>query len=178
MREFYKTYEGKILTITQDNSHPGWITQTTGLEPKRILTEGLDIPLLKNGGVINLYVNDVHYRGLLFHEIGQYKSSLNITNAHKRMLDMRLDADFVIAGHTHIGDMEKPVKREGKPYLVQLGTFKTEDDYGDLRGLSPKPQVFFPTLFFNGKRKNIEAIEDREDANEIIEALIAKAETK
>lgn len=172
VRRFFEEYKDSILTTVQDPSHTDWIRQTSGIEPQRYLVENLGIPALINGGIMHLFVNDIEYRVLMFHQIGQYKSTLNITNAHKRMLDMLTDGDVVIAGHTHIGELAKLVKRDKKVNLVQMGTFKTKDDFGNRLGLAPNPQVFFPTLMFNGKRKNVEVVEDREEANEMIKALV------
>lgn len=169
-RTFFEEYRDKILATTQDPSHVDWVQQTSGVEPQRWLTDGLGIPCLKSGGGFNLNINGIEYKGLLFHEIGKYKSSLNITNAGKRMLDMMDDVDFVVSGHSHIGALEKVVKRGKKPVIVQMGTFKLDDDFGTRKGLSPRPQVFFPTMLFDTTKKNIELIEDRQAAETIIRA--------
>lgn len=171
VRKFFEGYREKIMATTQDPSHTDWMQQVSGVEPQRWLTEGLGIPCLKSGGRFNLNVNGIEYRGLLFHEIGKYKSSLNVTNAGKRMLDMMDDVDFVVSGHSHIGAFEKLVKRDNKPVIIQMGTFKLDDDFGTRKGLSPKPQVFFPTLLFDSHKKNIEVIEDRAAAKAIVNSL-------
>jgi len=178
VRAFFKTYKDNIMCTVQDPSHMDWIRQVAGIEPQRYLVEDLGITALKNGGMMNLKVNDIEYKISLFHQIGKFNSSLNITNAQKRMLDMHEDADIVIAGHTHIGEVSKLVKRNKKAVVLQLGTFKTEDDFGTRKGLVPRPQVFFPTLFFDGRRKNIEFIEEREAATEWISTLAHLNERK
>jgi hypothetical protein len=172
VRSFFKEYQENILCTVQDPSHTDWIRQVSGIEPQRYLVEDLGITALKNGGLLNLKVNDIEYKVSLFHQIGRYNSSLNLTNAQKRMLDMHEDADIVIAGHTHIGEVSKLVKRNKKAVVLQLGTFKTQgDQYGERKGLVPRPQVFFPTLFFDGRRRNIEFIEEREAATEWVNTL-------
>lgn len=170
VRKFFEEYKDRILATTQDPSHVDWVQQTSGVEPQRWLTDNLGIPCLKSGGRFNLKINGIEYKGLLFHEIGKYKSSLNVTNAGKRMLDMMDDVDFVVSGHSHIGAYEKLVKRDKKPVINQMGTFKIDDDFGTRKGLSPKPQVFFPTLLFDTQKKNIEVIEDRDAAKSLIQA--------
>ena len=172
MRRFFESYKEKILCTVQDPSHTDWVRQVSGIEPQRYLVEGLGINALKSGGLVTIHVNDITYRLLLFHQIGRFNSSLNVTNAGKRMLDLHQSADVVVSGHTHIGSMEKGVRKDGKPMVVQLGTFKTSDEFGERKGLVPRPQVFFPTLFFDGRRKNIEAIEDREAAIEYINTFM------
>lgn len=174
LRRFFEEFKDKMLCTVQDPSHTDWIRQKSGIEPQRYLVENLGIPALKSGGLVKLNVNGIEYKMLLFHQIGKFGSSLNITNAGKRMLDMAQDVDIVISGHTHIGAMEKVVKRDGKPYIIQVGTFKTDDDFGTRKGLVPKPQVFFPTILFDSRKKNIECIEDREMAMDILDATNRK----
>jgi len=171
LRAFFEEYQEKILGTVQDPSHTDWIRQASGIEPQRWLVKDLHIPMIKSGGEVEFNVNGIKYKVLVFHKIGRFNSSLNITNAGKRMLDMRADADAVVSGHTHIGAMEKVVKRENKAYIVNLGTFKTHDQFGERQGLVPRPQVFSPTFFFDGRRKNIEVIEDDQSANEMIESI-------
>lgn len=174
IRRFFEEYQDKIMCTVQDPSHVDWVRQKSGIEPQRYFVEKLKIPALKSGGLVKLIVNGIEYKILMFHQIGKFGSSLNITNAGKRMLDMAKDVDIVLSGHTHIGAMEKTVKRDGKPYIVQFGTFKTDDDFGTRKGLVPKPQVFFPTIFFSSKTKNIECIENREVAMDMLDALNRK----
>ena len=164
LRRFYEEYKEKILCTVQDPSHTDWIRQATGIEPQRLLVEKLGITALVSGGLMRLKVNDQEYKILLFHAIGKFGSSLNLTNAGKRMIDMADDVDLVLSGHSHIGAMEKLVKRMRKATILQMGTFKTKDDFGRRLGLKPNPQVFFPTIFFDGRKHNIEMIEDRESA--------------
>jgi hypothetical protein len=171
VKSFFKEYKDKILCTVQDPSHTDWIRQVAGIEPQRYFVEGLGIPALINGGLVKLQVNEVEYKILFFHKIGRYGSSLNLTNAHKRMLDMAQDVDLVVGAHTHIGAMEKLVKRTSTATALQLGTFKIEDDFGRRQGLVPCPQVFFPTIFFDGRHKNIEMIEERDAAVEYINTL-------
>lgn len=171
VRRFYENYAEKILCTVQDSSHTDWVRQKAGIEPVRFMVEDLKIPALKNGGMLHLKVNDISYEILLFHQIGKYNSSLNITNAGKRMMDMMQDCDLVVSAHTHIGDVEKLVKRNKKAVILQLGTFKTDDDFGNRKGLSPRPQVFFPTLLFDGRKRNIEMIEDRASATEYLQTF-------
>jgi hypothetical protein len=171
LQAFFKEFQDKILGSVQDPSHMDWVRQVSGIEPQRWISQDLNIPLLRSGGIMNLQVNDQVYKILLFHKIGRFNSSLNITNAGKRMLDMHADADVVISGHTHIGAYEKLVKRGGTPIVLNLGTFKTEDDFGTRNGLVPRPQPFFPTLFFDSRKHNIEIVEDLQTSREMSESM-------
>lgn len=171
LTELLKEYEKKSLGIVNDPSHPGWVNKTAGLDIYEIASRGLDIPLLNTGGILELVVGSQTYRIALFHKIHSYNSSLNRLNAHHRIRELHQDVDCVIAGHRHIGAIEKSVHREGKPMFVQMGTFKIDDQYGVREGMIPRPQVFFPTLFFDARKKNIEMIEDLSTAGEFVSAV-------
>lgn len=171
LTELLTSYASKSLAVVNDPSHPGWVNKTAGLDVYEIATRGIDIPLLNTGGIVELVVGSQTYRISVFHKIHSYNSSLNRLNAHHRIRELHTDVDCVIAGHRHIGAMEKSVHREDKPVFVQMGTFKVDDQYGVREGMIPRPQVFFPTLFFDSRRKNIEVIEDLQTAQEMIAAL-------
>jgi hypothetical protein len=171
LRRFMQEYRDNILGVVQDSSHPDWVRQASGVEPYRWMAEDLGIPLLNNGGLIDLTVNNQRYSIGCYHEISRYNSSFNRTHALKRMRELDRPTDVVLGAHRHIGAMEKAVHQDDKPMFVQLGTFKTKDGYGTRRGMVPSPQTFFPTLFFDGRKHNVEAVENLEAAGEMIEAL-------
>jgi isochorismate hydrolase len=171
LRRFMEQYQDRILATVQDDSHTDWVRQSAGIEPYRWMTEDLGIPMLNNGGLLTMTVNNERYTASLYHDIARYNSSFNRTHALKRMRELDRPADIVVGGHRHIGAMEKAVHQEGKPVFVQMGTFKTIDDYGIRRGMIPAPQVFYPTLFLDGRRHNVEMIEDMETAREFIDAV-------
>jgi len=171
LRRFMQTYQEKILAVVQDSSHVDWVRQAAGIEPYRWMTEDLGIPLINNGGMMDISVNNQSYSMTLYHEIARYNSSFNRTHALKRMRELDRPADVVVGAHRHIGAMEKAVHQEGKPLFIQLGTFKTADSFGLRRGMVPTPQPFFPVLFFDGRRHNVEAIEDLQTAEEFINCM-------
>ncbi len=171
IRDFYEEYKNNILFSVSGN-HDDWVRKASGVEPYRWLTQDLNIPLLNSGGHVNLDVNGINYKILGYHAIGKFNSSFNLTHAGKRMLELQEDADVVISGHRHQFAMEKSQLRDKKVLVVQLGTTKTEDMFGKRSyGLGPKPQIGFPVLMFNGVTKNVEAIEDLTQAQDIIRGL-------
>ncbi|GIW70246.1 MAG: hypothetical protein KatS3mg101_0993 [Patescibacteria group bacterium] len=171
MRNFFKEYKEKILAVATGN-HDDWIYKTSGIEPYRWVCQDLNIPLLYSGGRLNLQVNEVNYKILLYHAIARFNSSFNPTHAGKRMLELHHDADIVISGDKHRFGMEKLVHRDKKPYIVQLGTFKTGDTYGKRSyGFAPDSQIGFPVLFLSAGEKNVEAIEDIETAKHFVDLV-------
>jgi UDP-2,3-diacylglucosamine pyrophosphatase LpxH len=171
IRAFYEKYHKNILYGVSGN-HDDWVRRTSGVEPYRWLTQDLDVPLLNSGGMLNLNVNGIEYKGLMYHAIGKFGSSFNGTHASKQMLRMQDDADFTVSGHVHTFDIEKTTIRNKQVTAIVVGTPKVEDMFGKRSyGLGQKPQAGFPTLFFDGKKKNIEVIEDIDTAEDHIRAL-------
>lgn len=171
MTRLFREYEPHTLGVVNTPSHDGWTRKKTGIDLLALAVKGTEIPLLKNGGVLDLSVNGQRYKIVIFHKIDKYNSSLNRLNAHHRVRELHTEADVVLSAHRHIGAMEKSVHREGKPYFVQLGTTKIDDSYGEVEGMFPRPQVFFPTLFFDTRKHNVEAIEDLEMARNFCEMM-------
>lgn len=173
IRSFFEEYKDLILSAVSGN-HDDWVRKASGVEIYRYLTQDLNIPLLNSGGHLNLDVNGIKYKGLLYHAIGKYNSSFNLTHAGKRMLELQEDADFVISGHQHQFAVEKAQHRDKKVIIASLGSPKTEDMFGKRSyGLGPKPQIGFPVFFFNATKKNIEVIEDMETAQNYLNATKA-----
>jgi len=171
LRKFFEEYKDKILCAVTGN-HSDWLYQVAGIEPYRWIAQDLNIPLLYSGGRLNLQVNDIDYKFLLYHGISKFNSSFNPTHAGKRMLELHRDADIVISGDKHRFGMEKLTHRDKKPYIIQLGTFKTEDPFGKRGyGRVPDPEVGFPVLFLSAGEKNVEAIEDLETAKDFIDLV-------
>lgn len=166
-RSFFREFKDKTLAILPGN-HEDFVRRASGIEMANWLVKGLGIPLLKNESLLHLNVNDITYDIYLFHRIGKYYSSLNLTNALRRAREVGMNVDAVIQGHYEVGAMEKLVHRTEKPFLLQLGTFKSEDRYRVEQGFLPRGRIFFPIVRFNTRRKNIEATEDFEQAVEEI----------
>lgn len=171
LRSFYQEYQDLIMTSVSGN-HDDWVRKASGVEPYRWLSQDLNIPLLNSGGVLNLDVNGIEYKGLLFHAIPKFNSSFNPTHAGKRAIELHQDADFVISGHTHRFAMEKLTHQDKKPVVISLGSAKTEDMYGKRSyGMFPKVQIGFPIMFFDSHKKNIEVIEDLDTATYLMDTV-------
>lgn len=171
LRQFFEEYRDKILAVVSSPSHHEWLRSMAGIDADIWLTRNLGIPLLESGGVLQLDINDQTYSGLLFHQIKRFTSSYNLTHAGKQALRFHGNADFVIDAHRHQGAMEQTFMRGEKATIVRLGTTKVEDKYGTRSGYLGRPFPFYPTMFFDARRKNIELVEDQVAAEEIIEAM-------
>lgn len=172
VREIFKSYEDKILAVVSGGQHDYWLDEAGGFDIYQYLTEGLNIPLLKSGGELRLKVDNQDYRIRLFHQIARYNSSFNYTHAQKQAIRLSGEPiDMVVSGDKHLGAVEKTHLNDREIMVAQLGTFKTEDRYGERKGYPQKPRVFFPVFLFSGEQKNIEVIENMDEAKKMIEGL-------
>ena len=168
-RSFFREYEDKILAVVSGN-HDEW-TGAVGIDIYRWLTEDLNIPLLKGGGVLRLSIDDAQFKVRLWHKIARLNSQFNLTHAGFQSLRLSGDdADLVISGDKHLGGLA--VQDIGKKRIVcQLGTFKVEDSFGRSQGFVQRPRPFYPVLMFFPNTHNIEVIENLDQAEELIDGM-------
>ena len=155
--------------MTDDPSHVNWVYQATGIDPYTTICEELGIRLVNQGGLVRADFGEVAYDIIPFHNISKFKSSFNLTHAHKRALELHRDGDVVIAGHIHKSSFEKAVRNWHEVALVQCGTTKTSDSWGARQGLLGRPDSGYPILLLNTKRKKIEIVSDVESAAKFLE---------
>jgi hypothetical protein len=123
----------KILGAIGDSScHEGWSKRATGWMIYRELFDGVDVPLLLNGGYLDVEVEDQNYRLALFHKI-KYFSTFNKTHGGDRAMDRMVDAEVVFTSHLHqaaVGQSNRynpPFKKETA--VVSSGTCKLHDKW-------------------------------------------------
>jgi len=123
----------KILGAIGDAScHEGWLKKRAGWMIYRELFDGIDVPLLVNGGYLDVGVGGEDYRMALFHKI-KYWSTLNKTHGGDRAMDRLVDAEIVFTSHYHqaaVGQTNRynpPFKKETA--VVSSGTCKLHDKW-------------------------------------------------
>lgn len=125
--------KNKIIGAIGDSScHEGWMKRKTGWMIYRELFEGVDVPLLKNGGYLDVNVHDESYRFALFHKI-KYWSQFNKTHGGERAMDRLVDAEIVFTSHLHQGAVGQ-TNRYNPPFtketaVVSSGTCKLNDNF-------------------------------------------------
>lgn len=128
-------YDKKKLLggIGDCSCHEGWMKRGTGWMIYRELFEGMDdVPLLKNGGYLDITVNDETYRTAHFHKT-KYWSQFNKTHGGDRAMDRIVDAEIVFTSHIHqaaVGQTE----RYNPPFtkntaVISSGTCKLQDNF-------------------------------------------------
>lgn len=168
-RAFFKEYQDKILANVGGGQHDFWVKNLAGVDIFRWMTEDLNIPLLKSGGLLKLKVDSQEYKVRLWHRIARLNSQFNYTHAGFQALRLTGDdSDMLISADKHLGGLSEAYIGDKKRVICQLGTFKVEDEFGRSQGFVQRPKPFYPLfLFFSGKH-NIEAVEDLHQAGELI----------
>ena len=170
-RSFFREYEDKILAVVAGNHDE--FSNTAGIDIYRWLSEDLNIPLLKGGGLLRLNIDDKEFKVRLWHRIARLNSQFNYTHAGKQALRLSGDdSDAIITGDKHLGGIEQTYIGDKKRTIVQLGTFKVEDSFGRSQGFVQRPRPFYPVLMFFPHTHNIEAVENLDQAEELIKGMI------
>jgi len=173
VRAFFKEYQDKILANVGGGQHDFWIKEKAGVDIFRWMTEDLNIPLLKTGGLLKLDIDDSKFKVRLWHKIARLNSQFNYTHAGKQALRLGADdSDVIITGDKHLGGIEQTHIGDKKRTIVQLGTFKVEDSFGRSQGFVQHPRPFYPVLMFFPQTYNIEAIENLDQAEELISGMV------
>ena len=168
LKSFLTTYQDRILGMTDDPSHVNWVYQATGVDPYTTICDDLKIPLVNQGGLVRLDFGAVSYDIVPFHNIAKFKSSFNLTHAHKRVLELHRDADVVISGHIHHSTYESAVRNGHEVSLLQLGTTKTSDSWGARQGFLGRPDSGYPILLLNTRHKAMEIVKTVEAAEKFL----------
>jgi len=125
--------QNKILSaIGSGDCHEGWSKKRAGWQVYRELFGDTDIPLLLNGGYLDIQVGQETYRTAHFHKL-KYWSSLNKTHGGLRALDRFADAEIVFTSHYHFAatgqtTMYNPPFNKDVA-VIASGTCKTHDKW-------------------------------------------------
>jgi len=128
----YKELGPKIIAKGPGN-HDIREEAKTGVSPTFFIIKGKKIPWMKHGGLLKLTIGNTEYKILWKHK-WRYNSSLNLFNAHRRMLETLYPlADMVVMEHQHNPGMEKTHKYEfdmaGEKVFIRTGTYLRGDAY-------------------------------------------------
>lgn len=125
-------------------------------------------PYLREGGGITLVVNDlITYRVYAKHKY-RYHSSLNVTNAVKRMHDLESPFDVGVIGHYHSPSIEHTYRWSGAMskdiILIVTGSYKLDDKWARKEGFGARGVVGCPTVVFFPYEKKVLPFRFIEDA--------------
>jgi hypothetical protein len=163
----------KLVAITWGNHEE--FSNVAGLSVFRNFARDLNAPIFGNGGgVINAVVGGVTYRIGLRHTFWE-NSSLNKTNAPKRMIQFGYDnLDVAVVGHVHKAGGEMYTERGRELIAITGGTYKLYDKFGKKWGHAPEPAGY--TILLHPDQKKIELTRTPQDAQRDIINAIRSAE--
>ena len=107
----------KVLGAVTSPCHEGWTWKKAGQDVNAMMFgfKERKFPVLENGGLIHLQVGSTKYEGALYHQVGPFESQFNETHAVRQMnrLNLNMKADFVAAGHKHVGSTQTSYEGSG-----------------------------------------------------------------
>lgn len=162
VKNFAKEFQGKFLAIVGSRCHEGWTKQKTDVEVNLLMFEDVlqrGVPWMPTGGVLELTLNsDVKYTFGLIHK-SRNNSSLNKTNANRRMREQRWPVDITAIAHHHVKEIshgnqyEGPFEREVLD--IRTGAYKIKDAYGEGEGFGQGDIGSPMVVIFPGEKKFI-----------------------
>lgn len=170
----------KILAAIGDSQcHEGWSKKRSGWMVYKTLFEGIEnVPLLLNGGYLDIQTGGQAYRTALFHKT-RYWSTLNKPHSGERAMDRIANAEIIFTSHQHRAATSTS-QRFNPPFtketaVVSSGTCKLKDKWlrGNVgeEGEPPGQGIIlwadrhaFETIyhFERGKELMLDAIKDEE----------------
>jgi hypothetical protein len=134
LKELYEK-DKIVAAIGESQCHEGWVGKKAGWLIYRELFDGINVPLLLNGGILDVQVGGEVYRTGLFHKT-RYWSTLNKTHGGERIMDRIADCEIAFTSHMHKAGVARGT-RYNPPFrkataIVAGGTSKLKDRW--LRG--------------------------------------------
>lgn len=163
--------KGKLVAAIGDSRcHEGWLRKNAGWMVYRELFDGIDVPLLLNGGYLDLEVGEQVYRVGLFHKT-RYWSTLNKGHGGERMMDRTSDSEIIFTAHMHKASTNQ-TQRYNYPFskataVVSSGTCKLKDEW--LRSvLGEDGEPGFQGIMLWGDKHKFQTIFDLETGKELM----------
>lgn len=121
-----------VGAIGKAGCHENWTKKRAGWAIYRELFDGINIPLLPNGGYLDVLVKDERYKMAVFHKT-PYWSTLNKTHGGERMMDRIANAEIVFTSHRHQAATGLS-SRYNPPFskdtsVLSLGTYLLNDEW-------------------------------------------------
>jgi len=124
--------KGKILAAIDGDCHEGWSWQVAGISPGKLLYgfEGRKFPLLENGGILHLEVNEQKYSIGMWHKQGPFNSRFNPEHSlrQNRRLNHESLTDIEVGAHYHntgaSASYEGSINNMKPVNWIRVGTYK------------------------------------------------------
>lgn len=140
--------KGKVLAMVSGYwGHPGWAEDATTINTWRMMTDGLDIPVLQNGGQLRIKFPNGHVQSMSIWHNPPSASRLDPVQGLREAAwatDESVRTDGYMSGHIHQVSVGKELflGAKGSVYFISSGTAKgsservPQDRFGVKMGLS------------------------------------------
>lgn len=168
---YWESLRQKTLAIVR-GCHDDWSKKMGDMDFVATCAERANALNFWHGGTLTLKLGDQTYTGHVRHKF-KYESSLNTTNAQRRMYEIYGPADFAVLAHLHNPDIQERHLMGKYRWLVRSGTYKVWDEFAQkIGGYKGRPGV--PVLIFHPDQRKIEGYRDLEIAVDRLKALRQK----
>ncbi len=162
---YWESLRQKTLALVR-GCHDDWSKRMGDIDFVQACASRAEALNFWHGGTLTLKLGSQTYTGHIRHKF-KYESSLNTTNAQRRMMEIYGPADFAVLAHLHNPDIEERHLMGEYRWLVRSGSYKVWDEFGQkIGGFKGRPGV--PMLVFHPDRRLIVGYRD---LNAGIEAL-------
>lgn len=175
-KSFAKEYKNKLLAVVGSRCHD-WTKDKGGISPQETaFLDNVDsgMPFFQSGGLLTIDLNGIKYKIGMQHK-SRFNSSLNVTNANKRTLDLRWpSADVIAIAHHHVAAIEHATRWEGEDrrdiVAIRTGTYKIADGYSRSEGYG-EGQLGSPMIILHHKEKRIIPFLHIEDGAAVLKTM-------
>ena len=121
--------EEKVLAMVHSPCHEGWAETQAGIDVQQIMFENTGIPMLENGGVLNMeFSNGKVFSAGLWHQPGSGGASKNAASWNHQLNSRIGTMDVIMIGHSHVAEVEQAFVGEhpnrGEVVLMRTGSYK------------------------------------------------------
>lgn len=121
--------EDKVLAMVHSPCHEGWSETNAGIDLQQIMFEDTGIPMLENGGVLNMeFSNGKVFSAGLWHQPGNGGEGKNSASWSHQAKSRIGTTDIIMIGHSHVGEVEQAFFGEhpnrNPVALVRSGSYK------------------------------------------------------
>lgn len=157
LKYLYPRRDRVIFSVS--GNHDARVWKKTGFDMSEFFAKDLGCFYNKNGGYVQVVVNDVEYTFAIFHGAS---SGMNPFTELERRFVVYDDADVIAMGNNHHLVTKALLKKrviDGKEsrrvvHFVRTGSYMTEPEYGRAQGYAPTLDGS-PIVHLSGKTKNI-----------------------
>lgn len=165
---YWESLRKKALALVR-GCHDDWSKRMADMDFVAACAEKAGALNFWHGGTLTLRIGSQTYVGHVRHKF-KYESSLNTTNAQRRMMEVYGPVDFAALAHLHNPEVNERHLMGAYRWLIRSGSYKIWDEYGQkIGGFKGRPGV--PVLIFHPEQHRIEGYRDLEVGIEKLRVL-------